>query len=52
MRRRLNEIFAEATGRPIEKIEEDTQRNFWLTAEEAKEYGLVGQIVEQISEVR
>lgn len=51
MRRRLNEIFAEATGQPLEKIEEDTKRNFWLTAEEAKEYGLVGQIVERISEV-
>lgn len=51
MRRRLNKILAEATGKPLEKIEEDTQRNFWLTAEEAKEYGLVGSIIERISEV-
>lgn len=51
MRRRLNKIFADATGQPLEKIEEDTQRNFWLTAEEAKEYGLVGSIIEKISEV-
>ena len=51
MRRRLNQIFAEATGQPLEKIEKDTQRNFWLSAEEAKEYGLVGHIVQQISEV-
>lgn len=51
MRQRLNEILAEATGQPLEKVQEDTQRNFWLTAEEAKEYGLVGSIVEHISEV-
>lgn len=52
MRRRLNEIFANATGQPLEKIEKDTQRNFWLTAEEAKEYGLVGSIVEKISDIQ
>lgn len=51
MRRRLNEIFAEGTGQPIEKIEEDTQRNFWLTAKEAKEYGLVGSIIEKVSDI-
>ncbi|MCW9705543.1 ATP-dependent Clp protease proteolytic subunit [Fodinibius salsisoli] len=52
MRQRLNEILAEATGQPLEKVQDDTQRNFWLTAEEAKEYGLVGSIVEHISEVK
>lgn len=52
MRQRLNKIFARATGKPLKKIEEDTQRNFWLTAEEAKEYGLVGSIVEHISRVQ
>jgi ATP-dependent Clp protease protease subunit len=51
MRKRLNKIFAEAIGQPLEKLQEDTQRNFWLTAEEAKKYGLVGSIVEHISEV-
>ncbi len=51
MRKRLNEILAEATGKPLEEVEEDTQRNFWLTAQEAKEYGLVGSIIERISEV-
>lgn len=51
MRERLNKIIAEATGKPLEQVAEDTKRNFWLTAEEAKEYGLVGSIVEQVSEV-
>ena len=45
MRERLNNIFAEATGQPLEKIKADTDRDFWMSAEEAVEYGLVGQIV-------
>lgn len=51
MRRRLNEIFAKQTGQPLEKIEHDTDRNFWMGAKEAKEYGLVGHIVEKFSDV-
>ena len=45
MRDRLNRIFARETGQPLERIENDTHRNFWLTAEDAKTYGLVGRIV-------
>ena len=45
MRERLNKIFAEATGQPLEKIKKDTDRDFWMSAEEAVEYGLVGKIV-------
>jgi ATP-dependent Clp protease protease subunit len=52
MRRRLNEIFARQTGQPIDKIERDSDRNFWMTAEEAKEYGLVGHIIQNIDEVK
>lgn len=51
MRTRLNEIFAHQTGQPLEKIEQDTDRNFWMGAEEAREYGLVGHIVESIGEI-
>ncbi len=51
MRKRLNEIFARQTNQPLEKIQKDTNRNFWLTATDAKEYGLVGHIVETIDEV-
>ncbi|MDX1412667.1 MAG: ATP-dependent Clp protease proteolytic subunit [Candidatus Promineifilaceae bacterium] len=50
-RRRLNEIFARQTGQPVEKVEEDTDRNFWMAASDAQEYGLVNQIVETIGEV-
>ena len=45
MRERLNLIFARETGQPVERIVEDTHRNFWLSAEAAKAYGLVGTIV-------
>jgi ATP-dependent Clp protease protease subunit len=51
MRARLNRIFAEATGRPFEQIARDTERNHWLSAEEAVRYGLVGRIVEGTAEV-
>nr|WP_083347313.1 ATP-dependent Clp protease proteolytic subunit [Rhizobium sp. LCM 4573] len=51
MNERLNRIFAEATGQPIEKIAKDTDRDYWLSAEEAKEYGLVSRIVKSQSEI-
>ena len=51
MRRRLNEIFAAQTGQPIEKVEEDTDRNFWMSAAQAKEYGLVGHIINGAAEL-
>jgi ATP-dependent Clp protease protease subunit len=51
MRRRLNEIFARQTGQSIEKVEEDTDRNFWMSAAQAKEYGLVGRIIESAEEL-
>ena len=51
MRRRLNEIFAAQTGQPIEKVEEDTDRNFWMSARQAQEYGLVGHIITGAAEL-
>ena len=45
MKNRLNHIFADATGQAIEKIEQDTQRDFWLSAEQAVEYGLVSKVI-------
>lgn len=51
MRERINRIFADRTGQPLERIERDTRRNFWLDAEEAKAYGLVGRIVRHVDEM-
>jgi len=42
---RLNQILARHTGQPISRIEKDTDRDFWLSAEEAKNYGLVDQVI-------
>ncbi len=50
MRKRLNGIFAEATGKTVQQIEQDTDRNHWLSAEEALSYGLLGSIVDDSDE--
>ncbi|WP_343713419.1 ATP-dependent Clp protease proteolytic subunit [Inquilinus sp.] len=50
MRRRLNEIISRETGQPLEKVERDTDRNYWMSAEEAKDYGLVGKIIDNIKD--
>ncbi|MGM0167584.1 ATP-dependent Clp endopeptidase, proteolytic subunit ClpP [Enterococcus sp. AZ135] len=52
MRKRVNKLIAKATGQTLEKIEKDTDRNFWLSAEEAKDYGIVGKIVESDTAVK
>src|SRR5215813_277782 len=52
MRERLNRIFADATGQPLDKIKRDTDRDYWMQAEEAKAYGLVGKIVQSAAEIR
>ena len=41
MREQLNQILAEHTGQPVEKVATDTERDYWMLAEEAKEYGVV-----------
>jgi len=51
MRERLNKIFAAATGKALKKIQEDTDRDFWMSAEEAVKYGLVGKIVTSQKEI-
>ena len=51
MRERLNKIFAAATGQTLEQIKKDTDRDYWMGAEEAKAYGLVGKIVTSHSEI-
>ena len=44
-RRKLNEILAQRTGQPIERIAADTERDNYMTAEAAKEYGLIDEII-------
>ncbi len=51
MRKRLNELISEQTGQPLEKVDHDTDRNYWMSADEAKTYGLVGKIVVASDEI-
>jgi len=50
MRDRVNRMISEETGQPVERIIKDTQRNYWLSAEEAVEYGIVSKIISHASE--
>jgi ATP-dependent Clp protease protease subunit len=45
IKQRLNEALAEHTGQPLSKIQEDTDRDFYMSAEEAKQYGLIDQVI-------
>ena len=51
MRDRVNRMIAEETGQSVDKIVKDTQRNFWMNAEEAVEYGIVSRIIKNTTEV-
>ncbi|GEM17097.1 ATP-dependent Clp protease proteolytic subunit [Gluconobacter oxydans] len=52
MRERLNRIFAKETGQPYEKVAKDTDRNYWMSANEAIAYGLVNRIIHSATELK
>ena len=45
IRRQINDILAERTGRDLERIQADTERDFFMSAEDAREYGIVDEII-------
>ena len=45
LRQRLDEIISEHTGQPIEKVKKDTERDYFMSAEEAREYGIVDRVI-------
>ena len=45
IKEKLNKILAKHTGQPLEKVEKDTDRDFYLSAEEAKEYGIIDEVI-------
>ena len=45
LRGRLNQLIAEASGQPLDKVAKDTLRDYWMTADEAQAYGIVGSVV-------
>jgi ATP-dependent Clp protease, protease subunit len=52
MRERINQIIARETGQPMERVERDTDRNYWMSAEEAIAYGIVSRIIRGADELR
>jgi ATP-dependent Clp protease, protease subunit len=51
MRERINRIIARETGQPLEKVQRDTDRNYWMGAEEAIAYGMVSRIIRDLKEL-
>jgi ATP-dependent Clp protease protease subunit len=51
MRERINKLISEETGQDIEKVQKDTDRDFWMNAEEATEYGLISRIVQKGTDI-
>jgi ATP-dependent Clp protease, protease subunit len=50
-RERINRIIAEQTGQPLERVAEDTDRDYWMSAEESVTYGVVGKIIRSAAEL-
>jgi ATP-dependent Clp protease protease subunit len=51
LRHRANEILAAETGKSVEQVERDTDRDYWLTAEEARAYGLVSRVITRLRDL-
>ena len=51
LRAKINQMIAEETGQSLDKVERDTDRDYWLSADEAQEYGLVSRIIANRSEL-
>ncbi|MBA7474561.1 MAG: ATP-dependent Clp protease proteolytic subunit [Spirochaeta sp.] len=45
LRQRINVLISEETGQPLEKVEKDTDRDFWMNCEEARDYGLIERVI-------
>jgi ATP-dependent Clp protease protease subunit len=52
MRERLNKIISDETGQPLSKVSIDTDRNYWMSAEEAKAYGMVSRIITSLDDLK
>ena len=51
MRKRINELIADETGKSLKQVEKDTDRDYWLTADEAKDYGLISSVITKRDEL-
>ena len=48
---RINRIIAEETGRPLEQVQKDTDRDYWMSVEEAIDYGIVSKVITSVSDI-
>ncbi|HKK52576.1 MAG TPA: ATP-dependent Clp protease proteolytic subunit, partial [Myxococcota bacterium] len=51
VRERLNQLIADETGQPVERVAKDSDRNFWMDPQQAREYGLVSEVITSASEI-
>lgn len=51
MLKRVNQLISNATGQPLEKVKKDTDRNYWMTSQQAMDYGIVGRILTSFSDL-
>jgi ATP-dependent Clp protease protease subunit len=51
MRARINQLIADETGQPLDRVAQDTDRDYWMSAGEAIDYGIVGRIVKSVEEI-
>lgn len=52
IRERINQLIADETGQPLERVAKDTDRDYWMTVEEAIDYGIVGQGIRNVREIK
>jgi ATP-dependent Clp protease protease subunit len=52
MRARINKLIADETGQPLERVAKDTDRDYWMTVEEAIEYGIVGKQIRSMADMK
>ncbi|MBI4600987.1 MAG: ATP-dependent Clp protease proteolytic subunit [Planctomycetes bacterium] len=52
LRLRANELIARETGQPLDRVEKDTDRDYWMSAEEAKAYGLVSRVIRSLRDIQ
>ena len=51
MKTRINQLIADETGQPLERVAEDTDRDYWMSVEEALDYGILGKVVKSSTEI-
>ncbi|MCZ6635756.1 MAG: ATP-dependent Clp protease proteolytic subunit [bacterium] len=51
IKEKINQMYADETGQDFEKVQEDTDRDYWMSPEEAVEYGLIGRVVSDYGEI-